>query len=335
MPDPIERVVLSSMTARTRLVAISVFFGAMIAMSLSWVFSWGPETDSEQDRAEREAERVAETRTNAFRSPPGSCLDWDAPDAGDAHQVDCDQEHLFEVAGAADLSGEHSPEAPIPDDDAWQELTEQHCGDIVHDYLDTPLDPQGKLTIGVLHPNVQQWEDGDRMLHCGIQSTGPGGELQQLGAPAVELDQSDVWEPGTCLALEDKTVGDPITCSEPHAYEITGLIDLRDEFDDFPTADDQKEWLDQQCSDITEEYTGGRDLEEDDLLMSWDVREEESWDAGSTRVNCKVGAVLPDDTGLAPVHESVKENDDATASDKDDDSTESEEDDTEPESGDE
>ena len=35
-------------------------------------------------------------------------------------------------------------------------------------------------------------------------------------------------------------------------------------------------------------------------------REQESWDAGSTLVNCKVAAKLPDGSGLAPVTGSLK-----------------------------
>src|SRR5699024_3568466 len=107
-----------------------------------------------------------------------------------------------------DISDEYPPGAPPPDNDAWRALTEERCGAVAREYLPTPLDPYGKLTVGVLRPDAQQWDEGERTLHCGLQWVGPGGGLQPLTEPAAEMDQSDVWDLGTCLALSDKTVGD-------------------------------------------------------------------------------------------------------------------------------
>lgn len=289
---------------RTRVLMAGVFVGALVAMTMSWVFSWGPE--SERVKAEREAERIVAAREAAFRSPPGSCLTWTAPDAGDVHKVSCEQEHLFEVVGVADLADKYPPRAPLPDLDTWRELTEERCGALVEDYLPKPLDPEGKLTIGVLRPDGKQWAQGERMLHCGLQWVGPGGGLQKLTQPVKEMNQSNVWEPGTCLALTGKTVGDPIPCSEEHSYEIIGLVDLSDEFDEFPPEDKQETWLDTTCSKVAEKYTGGKDLKKEGLILGWDLRSAESWKAGSTLVNCKVGAVLKDRSGLAPVRGSVR-----------------------------
>jgi hypothetical protein len=42
------------------------------------------------------------------------------------------------------------------------------------------------------------------------------------------------------------------------------------------------------------------------LTISWDTLQEASWAAGSRLVNCKVGALLPDGSGLAPVTGSVR-----------------------------
>lgn len=297
---------------RTRVLVAGIFLGALGAMSLSWVFSWVPESPRviEQREVERQEEQIVKQREEAFRSPPGSCLTWTKQDASDVHKVACDAEHLFEVVGIADISTEYGPKAPIPDTGGWRELTEKHCGELVEDYLDKPLDPEGKLTIGMLRPDNTQWDEGDRTLHCGLQWVGPGGGLQTLTEPAAEMNQSYVWEPGTCLGLVDKTVGDPVSCSEPHSYEIVGLVDLRDEFDEFPSEEDQHEWLDPTCAEIVKKYTDGKDVAEladDGLVLTWDLRTKESWEAGSALVNCKVGAVLEDDSGLAPVQGSVKD----------------------------
>lgn len=304
MSDQPVRLRSTRAAVRTRVLMVGLFLGALLALSVSWVFALGPE--SERVKAEREAQRIVAAREQAFRSPPGSCLTWTKPDASDVSKVSCEKEHLFEVVGAADISDEYGPRAKAPDIDGWRKLTEERCGSIARDYLPKPLDPFGKLTLGVLRPDTEQWARGDRKLHCGLQWVGPGGEMQQLDKPAAEINQSNVWQPGTCLALVGKTVGDPISCSAKHSYEIVGLVDLRDEFDEYPPPDKQMTWLDTTCSKIAKDYTGGKDLAKDGLILSWDVREKESWDAGSTLVNCKVGAVLEDDSGLAPVRGSVK-----------------------------
>ncbi|MEY7970437.1 septum formation family protein [Saccharomonospora xinjiangensis] len=300
---------------RTRVLMGGAFLGALVAMTLSWALSWVPESPqvTAQQQEQEKSEQVAKARERAFRSPPGSCLNWTSADAGDVRKVSCDEEHLFEVVGLADLAPEHGPKAAMPDDETWRELTEEHCGQLVEDYLDGPLDPEGKLTIGVLRPDENQWADGDRALHCGLQWIGPGGGLQVLTESAKEIDQSNVWEPGTCLALVDKSVGDPVACDTQHSYEIVATVDLADEFDSYPDEDEQKEWLEPTCAELVEEYTGGKDvaaLAEDGLILSWDTRSEESWEAGSTLVNCKVGATLEDRSGLAPVRGSVKEGSD-------------------------
>lgn len=314
MSDQPARFSSTRAALRTRVLMVGLFLGALLAMSVSWVFALGPE--SEQVKAEREAQRIVAAREAAFRSPPGSCLTWTKPDASDVSKVSCDKEHLFEVVGAADISDEYGPKAKAPDIEGWRELTEERCGTIAEEYLPKPLDPFGKLTIGVLRPDAKQWAQGDRTLHCGLQWAGPGGGLQKLDKPAAEINQSNVWEPGTCLALVGKTVGDPISCSAKHSYEIIGLVDLAKEFDDFPPPDKQMEWLDPTCSKLAKEYTGGKDLGKDGLILSWDVREKESWEAGSTLVNCKVGAVLPDDSGLAAVRGSVKKSEQPPKDDK-------------------
>ncbi|GAB3489659.1 septum formation family protein [Amycolatopsis cihanbeyliensis] len=301
MPKEPERFRRSGRTLRTQLLMVGAAIGAIGALSLSWAFSWGMNSvDAEV------AQRLA-AKEEAFHSPPGSCLNWTRPDASDAHKVPCEQAHLFEVIGVVDISDQYPPGAPSPDLRLWRQIAEERCGESAQTYLNKPLDPYGKLTLGVLRPPEQQWADGARELRCGLQWAGPGGSLQQLTGPAVEQDQSDVWPVGTCLGLSGKTVGDPVDCAAPHSYEIVAVLDLKDEFaDGYPSQEDQKAWLDLECNKAVDEYSGGKNLDEQGLLLGWDLREQESWDAGSTKVNCKVGATLEDGSGLAPVRGSVK-----------------------------
>ncbi|WP_235998829.1 septum formation family protein [Qaidamihabitans albus] len=305
MSEDARRFPPTRQTLRTRVLMVGVFVGAILALSFSWAFSWDIDgANGAGGGASPEQAAQFKAREKAFRSPAGSCLDWTKPDAADAHLVPCDQRHLFEVAGVVDLAKEFRPGAPAPDVEGWRRITEERCGEVAETYLDKPLDPFGKLTLGVLHPDEQQWADGDRKLRCGLQWAGPGGELQPLTVPAADVNQSDVWEPGTCLGLAGKTVGDPVDCAEEHSYEIIGQLDLAKEFDEYPSLEDQKAWLDKECSRVAEEYTGGAELPKR-LILSWDLREPESWEAGSTLVNCKIGAKLPDESGLAPVRGSV------------------------------
>jgi hypothetical protein len=281
------------------------FAGALIALAVSVVFSGdggallgghggGPG-------------RLSAAAEEAFHSPPGSCLTWDNSDASDARKVDCKQSHLFEVTSTIDVGAQYPKGAPVPSLEQWQQISQEKCSADVKPYLGHPLDPYGKLTPNLLRPTAAQWDDGDRQLRCGLQWAGPGGKLQPVTGPAKDQDQSLVWPAGTCLALLGKGVGDPIDCGQPHSYEIIAVVDLKTQFKDtYPSRDDQKTWLDTQCSKAASDYTGGADLGAKHLIVTWDVREQESWSAGSTKVNCKVAAKLPDNSGLQAVTGSLK-----------------------------
>ncbi|EMD30066.1 septum formation family protein [Amycolatopsis azurea] len=291
-------------TLRTRLVMAGVFVGAIIALSLSVAFSWnvGPEGG-----AGGGAPKLSPAAVEAFQSPPGTCLTWSNPDANDAKRVSCAEPHLFEVTSIVDIGAQYPAGVPSPSLEQWQEISRSRCTVDVKPYLGRTLDPYGKLSMNLLRPTPAQWEDGDRQLRCGLQWAGQGGKLQPTKGAAKEQDQSAVWEPGTCLALLNNSFGDPIDCAQPHSYEMIATIDLKTKFKDgYPSQEQQNTWLDTECSTAAQEYTGNADLAAKKLILSWDVREQESWDAGSTLVNCKVAAVLPENKGLAPVTGSVK-----------------------------
>jgi hypothetical protein len=283
---------------------VGVFIGALLALSLNVVFFGGNDAEGGNGGG---GEKVSAAADEAFHSPPHTCLTWAHPDAGDAHKVDCVLPHLFEVTSVADISSEYPAGAPVPSLDLWQQISQAKCAGDVETYLGKHLDPYGRLTVSLLRPTTGQWADGQRELRCGLQWTGPGGGLQPTSGAAAQQEQSLVWEPGTCLALTGKTVGDPIDCAKPHSYEIVAKLDLKSKFTgSYPKQDDQQAWLDTECAKSAADYTSGGDLAAKNLILTWDVREQESWDAGSTLVNCKVGAKLEDGSGLAPVVGSIK-----------------------------
>jgi len=288
----------------TRLVMGGVFAGALIALTSTVVFSGAGGFAGGTGGGTGKLSAAAE---EAFHSPPGSCLAWSNPDASDAHKVACTQEHLFEVTGVVDIGPQYPGGAPAPSLDQWQQISQQKCTADVKPYLGHSLDPYGKLSTNLLRPTAAQWDDGDRQLRCGLQWAGPAGKLQPLTGPAKEQDQSLVWTPGTCLALVGKGVGDPIDCTQPHSYEIIATVDLKPKFAaGYPSQDDQKAFLDTECTKAATDYTGGAELDAKHLILTWDLREQESWDAGSTKVNCKVAALLTDNSGLQAVTGSIK-----------------------------
>jgi hypothetical protein len=281
-----------------------VFIGALLALSLNVAFFGGNDALGGTGGGGGKLSAAAD---EAFHSPPHTCLTWAQVDAGDVHKVDCVLPHLFEVTSVADISPEYPAGAPVPSLDLWQQISQAKCAADVETYLGKQLDPFGRLTVSLLRPTAGQWANGDRQLRCGLQWTGPGGGLQPTVGPAAQQQQSLVWEPGTCLALVGKTVGDPVDCAKPHSYEIVSKLDLKTKFTGgYPSQDDQQAWLDTQCAKSAADYTSGGDLAAKNLILTWDVREQESWDAGSTLVNCKVGAKLPDGSGLASVVGSIK-----------------------------
>jgi hypothetical protein len=129
-----------------------------------------------------------------------------------------------------------------------------------------------------------------------------------MAGKAVEQDQSAVHDAGTCLAIDGRTIGDPVDCGGAHAVETVGVVDLTKKFDDdFPAVDAQDEYLQTECTKIATSYAGGDDVITDKkLTVYWDNLTEDSWKAGTRRVNCNLAALLPDRSGFAPVTGSVR-----------------------------
>lgn len=237
-------------------------------------------------------------------SQPGTCLNWTRPDAADATVVDCKQTHLFEQAGAVRLVDQPT----LPDDQQWQQLVKERCDPLIDGYLKGKLDPDGRFRIGALKPSAAKWTEGDRELRCGLQRSSQSGALYPMSGTVATSDQSDVQQPGTCLAIDGRGVGDPTACTGPHAVETVGLVDLSQKFSGpFPPVADQDAYLQPTCAKIAGDYAGGDNVIADKkLTVYWDNITGDSWKAGSRKVNCNLAALLPDRSGFAPVTGSVK-----------------------------
>jgi hypothetical protein len=280
----------------TRRYMVGAFVGAVVLLGSSVVAGW----PILPGRAAQDPATVVASAS------PGTCLTWTRPDAGNLSAVDCARPHLFEVTGSADISGTYPPGSPFPDQQAWQQAAQTSCTTGATNYLGK-LDPHGKYTVGALKPTSSQWASGDRSLRCGLQRSTPSGQLLSTSGSARGADQSDVYPAGTCLALVKKAAGGPVSCDRQHSYEIVGTVSLRGQFPDtYPPVGQQQNALGTLCQPVAANYTGNANLNQYKLSVTWDTITQQSWDAGSYQVNCKIGALLPDGSGLSSVVNSLR-----------------------------
>jgi hypothetical protein len=237
---------------------------------------------------------------------PGTCLNWTRSDATDTAAVDCARPHLFEQAGRVALTDQPT----FPADEAWQKLVADRCTPVVTTYLNGKFDPDGKFRVGALKPSQQRWDSGDKGMRCGLQMASRSGEMFPITGKVAAQDQSAVQPVGTCLAIDGRTVGDPTDCAGPHAVEAVGLVDLGTEFtEDWPAIEDQDKFLQPACTDAANTFAGNDQvIGAKGLTVYWGNLSEESWKAGSRKVNCNIGTLLPDNSGFASITGSVKGN---------------------------
>ena len=90
--------------------------------------------------------------------------------------------------------------------------------------------------------------------------------------------------------------------------ETVGVVDLAQKWDGrFPAVADQDAYLQPACAKVAADYAGGdKVITDKKLTVYWDNVTEDSWKAGSRKVNCNLAALLPDRSGFAPVAGSVK-----------------------------
>ncbi|MDQ4009725.1 MAG: septum formation family protein [Actinomycetota bacterium] len=242
-----------------------------------------------------------------LRAAAQTCLTWQKPDAADASQVSCQQPHLFEVIGTLELT-DFDSEAAYPDAARWEQLVTERCTQRTTQALADRFDPFGRFTVGAIKPSEAGWLRGDRALRCGVQTAGRTGTLFATTGSVLQQDQSDVHPPGTCLGNDGKALGDPVDCAGPHAVELVGVIDLKGAFPDgYPDEAAQDRELNKECTRLAKDFAGGSAVAANKgLTLFWATLRAESWRAGSTRVDCRLGAFLPDRSGFAPVTGSVK-----------------------------
>ncbi|WP_075737947.1 MULTISPECIES: septum formation family protein [Actinoalloteichus] len=216
-----------------------------------------------------------------------------------------DGEPGTDPSDSADEPEPYGEDAPFPDTDIWLALKDTHCLPQAADYLDGLLDPYGRFRVNAFTPSAESWEEGDRTMHCGLQWPATSGGLYPIVGEVATLDQANVHEPGVCLGINGGAVTDPVDCAEPHSQEIIEVYDLSEGFDVHPSDAQQDEYLQPLCRQASTDYAGGP-VSEQGLIYAWDLLPLESWEAGTRHVKCYVAAVLPDESGIAPITGSVR-----------------------------
>ena len=169
--------------------------------------------------------------------------------------VDCADDHLFEVANSFAINGGQAP-----------------CQLAVRRYLGNRYDPTGKYTIAALWPSnaAEPLNDSEQLL-CGLELLGPDGQPVPFRGHVAQTDQSKVWPAGTCLGIDATTnqpTDDPVDCAAPHAIEITGTVNVGEEFPGPPPAPSaQDAYLEQACTKMADAHLSDVPLDASGLTV--------------------------------------------------------------------
>jgi hypothetical protein len=232
---------------------------------------------------------------------PGDCLSWPGTNPDAAHIVACKDEHRFEVAESIDMKTfpgtEYGPNAAPPSKERVAQISQEQCTPALRSYLGPKFDPNGKFTIGLLWSGEKAWkQSGERRMLCGLQLLGPGDTQLPFQGNVADIEQSKVWAAGTCLGIDAATnqpTDVPVDCTQPHAMEVTGAVNLAEKFPGgLPADPDQDAFIKDSCTKLTDAYLAPVQLRATTLALSYSTISLPSWSAGSHQVSCNIGATL-------------------------------------------
>jgi hypothetical protein len=234
------------------------------------------------------------------RAVGGDCLEWPDHTLDSATIVDCTDKHKFEVAESVDLrtfpGSEYESDAGAPSAGRIEQITREQCEPAVRRYLGARFDPNGKFVTSMLWSEPAWRQHGERRMLCGLQLPGPDGQQVAFRGKIAELDQSEVWPPGTCLGIDPGTnqpTDIPVDCEAPHSMEVTGTVNLAEKFPDaLPTEPDQDAFIKDTCTRLTDEYLAPVQLRDTTLTLTYNTVSLPSWSAGSREIACRIGATL-------------------------------------------
>jgi Septum formation len=293
-PGPRRKWQAPSATPTWRVVLLASSAGVLVSSLAAAI--WAVSPDSHRSGG------FADPQRTFNKAHLGDCLDWPPNSPDDVSIVNCSREHRFEVAGWID----NAPGAAATGT-STQQATRQQCEAAVEHYLGSRYDPNGRFTVGMLWTGEAPADQSH--LLCGLQWPGPGYQQLAYVGWVGELDASKVWPTGTCLGIAAAThqpSGIPVNCTTPHAMEVTGTVNLADEFSGAPPDDaDQRAVLDDACARITDAWLAPVPLSATGMSVTYATIAAPSWTAGSRQVACAIGMRL-DNGGWATLSSSAK-----------------------------
>jgi hypothetical protein len=208
----------------------------------------------------------------------GDCLTWPPGESNRATQVNCADEHLFEVVSSESMATSADPA------DSGAASQQQTCARAVEQNLGPRYDPNGRFIVGAV------WTSG--RLMCGLQLPSNGVASVGFKGRVVDQDQSSVWPTGTCLGIRDgETTDVAVDCGLPHALEITGTVDLSTKFGQAaPSTAAQDAVVRDACGAATSAYLSPVTLDATGLSVRYQPVDAAGWAAGSRKVACRIGS---------------------------------------------
>ena len=288
----IRVVLVAAVAAAVFLAFYGLFSGGPAGTDSAAHDSASPSADSSQAADSSEGEATSFTTASA-----GSCVTWDiAPDgtATGFEQTSCDKPHRFEVSAREDLSAyptsEFGPNAKRPDVTRQNALRDELCEAPTVSYLNGKWDPNGRYDIASILPPAGSWDQGDRTLLCGLQTTDANGVPQESTGKVSEVDQAVVAKPGECRKVDENQALSTVPCQEPHQMETVSVINLAEKFPGgYPSDEDMDKFLSETCTQNAMDYLGGEEnLYQSTLQPFWGAMSRESWEGGSRSVNCSL-----------------------------------------------
>jgi predicted heme/steroid binding protein len=286
-------------TSTRRALLLTALGGLLIAGLLTAV-----SPDGANGRAGLEAGAVSlgARGTETFsKAKAGDCLNWPerTPDA--AAIVNCRDDHRFEVAESVDMrtfpGSEYGPNAAPPSQARIQQISQEQCQVAVRRYLGPRFDPNSRFTVSMMWSGDKAWrQSGERRMLCGLQLPGPNNQQLAFQGKVAEVDQSKVWPAGTCLGIDQTTnqpTDIPVDCAGPHAMEVTGAVNLAQQFPAGPPPEpEQDAFIKDTCTRMTDAYLAPIQLRSTTLTLIYSTLSLPSWSAGSHQVSCSIGATL-------------------------------------------
>lgn len=164
----------------------------------------------------------------------------------------------MEIAGAISIRDLGGPLADYPSETTWDTVWGERCLPVVETELGVKLDPFGRYGPSGLKPTEESWNAGDRDAWCGVVKKDPtdDGRLPAFTGKIAELDQSYLFDIGTCLFASPDAPVAIVPCSDNHHYEAIGDVDLAGRYEQVPTEAQWNQIVRADCGQLAATYLG-------------------------------------------------------------------------------